>query len=60
MYFNFPREVDTNFLVEKWPNVRYMARVPPVMEADAGRDDGPCWDRTNDLEIKSLLLYQLS
>ena len=23
-------------------------------------ESGPCWDRTYDLEIKSLLLYQLS
>ena len=30
------------------------------LHAEALRPDGPCRDRTYDLEIKSLLLYQLS
>ena len=36
-------------------------QLPRDLEApDRALRDGPCWARTNDLEIKSLLLYQLS
>jgi flavin-dependent dehydrogenase len=31
-----------------------------VVERNQEPGDGPCWDRTSDLGIKSPLLYQLS
>ena len=35
-------------------------RAIPVLARRRRRNDGPCWDRTSDLGIKSPLLYQLS
>jgi hypothetical protein len=46
-----------SFSVHRW-RVRVMF-IHPWAPA-SGTADGPCRDRTYDLEIKSLLLYQLS